>query len=85
MSCLFLCHVLPLLFYAKLKGINNNASNNNKGEQQQQQQGHIALGCVVVAVEAALIKIARAADAASGSERKVGRGAFPGKCSKYTG
>lgn len=75
MSCLFLCHVLPLLFYAKLKGINNNGSNNNKGEQQQQQHGHIALGCVVVvAVEAALIKIARAADAASGSERKVGRG-----------
>lgn len=81
--------MLPLLFYAKLKGINNNGSNNNKGELQQEQQGHIALGCVVVAVEAALIKIARAADAASGSERMVEgrgrRGAFPGKCSKYTG
>lgn len=75
------------MFYAKLKGINNNGSNNNKGELQQK-QGYIALGCVVVAVEAALIKIARAADAASGSERKEGRGwsgAFPGKCSKYTG
>lgn len=76
------------MFYAKLKGINNNGSNNNKGELQQK-QGHIALGCVVVAVEAALIKIARAADAASGSERKKEgrgwRGAFPGKCSKYTG